>query len=223
MHHQASGARLQLVVHDAVHGCAPGARHYICGARCHAPSCSGCTILYWCCTMSCTIVHRVHDAIWVVHDAIRVVHDLVQHHAAGGRCDICSAQCPAPWCTSMLLLVRDAMSGAQSCTIVHRVHDDILVAPPCRTCTMLLGWYTMSCTIMDRVQNAIWVVHDVLHHWPPARFRAPSCIGCTILHLWCAMVHLCCPMSCTIVNRVICMMLYGWCTMSCTIKRRMQN
>ena len=56
---------------------------FVLGARCRAPSCTGCTILHlWCtmlygwCTMSCTIVH----------DAICVVHDVVHHRAPGAQC-----------------------------------------------------------------------------------------------------------------------------------------
>ena len=205
-----------------------GARCYICGARWSctivhrvhdpilvvqdrcAPSCSGCTMLYWWFTMavqhrapgarcyicgarwSCTILHRVHNALGVVPDS-RVTSCTgctmlywpcrigVHHHAPGAHCYIGGAR----W----------------SCTIVHRVHIAILVvhdgpAPSCTGCTMLHWWCTMvmhhrapgahgyigvarwSFTIVHRVHNTILMVKYG---------RAPWCSGCTMLYWWCTM------------------------------------
>ena len=94
-----------------------------------------------------------------------------------------------------------------SCTIVHRVHDTTFV-----------------------VHDDIWVVPNVVLHRAPgardyicgARCRAPLCTGCTMLYGWCLMLYVCCTMSCAIVHRVhdttfFSTMLHGWCTMLCTI------
>ena len=170
-------------------------------------------------------------------------HDLVQHHAGGRRC---SARYPAPSCTRCTIpILWSAMLYewcTMSCTIVHRVHADILVAPPCRTCTKLLGWYTMSCTIVDRVQNAIWVVHDVLHHRAPAvrcymggaRCRSSSCTRCWMVYVvhhrapgvGCYMCGAQCYMGGTRCRAPLCngcKMLYWWCVMSCTVVHRVQG
>ena len=299
-----------------VHHCAPGARRHIGGARwpCtmvhrvhnsilvvhdgHAPLCTGCTTPYWWCTMvmhhgapgaqlhiggarwTCTIVHRVHNSILVVHDGRAPLCTgcktpywwctMVVHHCApGAQCHIGGARWPctivhrmhdailvvhdgrAPLCTRCTtpygwctMVVHHGAPGAQlhigcarwSCTIVHRVHDAILVvhggrAPLCTGCTMPYWWCTMgvhhcapdarrhiggaqwSCTIVHRVHDAIWVVHNG---------RAPWCTGCTTPYWWCTMVvHHCAPgarrhiggarWSCTIVHRVL--NSYWWCTM----------
>ena len=86
-----------LVVQGVVNDCAPGARHYMSGARCRAPSCTGCTMLYGCCTMLRSIVYQVHDIILVV--------DYVVHHRApGARCYMGGARC--------------YMGGARSCAAI---------------------------------------------------------------------------------------------------------
>ena len=123
-----------------------------------APLCIGCTTPYWWCTMvvhhcapsaqrhmggarwPCTIVHRVHNSILVVHD---------------GRAPLCTGSTtPYWWCT---VAVHHCAPGAQrhiggarwSCTIVHLVHNSILVlvhngrAPLCTGCTTPFWWCTM--------------------------------------------------------------------------------
>ena len=122
-----------------------------------SPLCNRCTMVFWSCTMvvhhcapgaqcyiggalwSCTIVHRVQNAILVVHI---------------GR---------APWFTSCTILywwgtrvvdpcalcAQRYIGGPQwSCTIVHRVQNAIVVlhngrAPLCTGCKMLYWWGTM--------------------------------------------------------------------------------
>ena len=153
-----------------VHHHAPGAHCYIGGARWSctivhrvhiailvvhdgpAPSCTGCTMLHWWCTMVMhhrapgahgyigvarwlfTIVHRVHNTILMVKY---------------GR---------APWCNGCTMLYW-------WCTMdrCHRV--------PGAQC--YIGGARWSCTIVQRVHMAILVLHNG---------RAPSCTVCAMLY-----------------------------------------
>ena len=159
-----------------VHHRAPGARCYIGGAR-------------W----SCTIVHRVQHAILVVHD---------------GLAPSCTGFAMLYWWGTMAVHYRVPgatcyIGGARwSCTIVHRVHDTIVMVhdgrAPFRTgCAMLHWWGTMVvhhcaagaqcyigaphwlCTILHRVHDAKLLWHDG---------HAPSCTGCAMPYWWGTMV-----------------------------------
>ena len=192
---------------------------------------------YGCCTVSCMMIHGLHDAIFAVHDVVWVVHDVVHHHATGQRCYIDGARCRAPLCTGSKM---PYCWCTMSCTIVQGVHDDIRVvhnivhhcapgaqcymdgagchAPSYTRCRMLCEWCTLSCTIVHRlhnaivvVHNAIWLVHNVVHH------RAPGA-GYYICAEWYMRGARCRAASCT-----ICTMLHVWCTMSCSILHRVHN
>ena len=202
------------VLHDVAHHRVPGARYYVGVALCHAPSCTGCTMLYgWCtmlygwCTILCSIMPGVDDATFVVHDVVHHCAPAAQYQFYGARCYMSGAQCRARLCTGCTMIywwhhragrARSYLGGTRCC------------APSWSGCTMLHGGCTMSCTIVHQVLDGLLVVHDVVHHHAPGagcymcgaqcyiggtRCRAPSCNGCKMLYWWCAM-------SCTVVHRV---------------------
>ena len=140
----------------------------------------------------CTIVH---NTIFVVHNGPAPCVLYWSHTMAVNHCALCAQR---------------YIGGAQwSCTILHRVHNAILVVhngcPPLYTgCRMLDWWGTMAVhhcapgaqhytsgaqrcfggaqwlpTIVHRVQDAIFVFRNGC---------ALFCTGCTLLDWWCTMV-----------------------------------
>ena len=180
MEHQYS---IMHPVHNGARHCAPATQHRARSARwcttwctIHIASCTRCTLVhnithhpYSIVPQTCSIVHLVHDVIWVVHN---VMH----HRAHGAQCYMGGARCRAPWCTGYTIL-------QMWCTMIYAW---------CTTHHVMRG----ACDVVHHsAMGADCYISGApcLHHCAPgaqcymggAPCRGPSFAGCTLLSVWC--------------------------------------